>query len=71
VQGVDEQRAGRQDRVQQAGGLDRLVHRGVDAAGEQFDPCVAGQAGGALQVVVGGVEGGLGRADQRDREGGA
>jgi hypothetical protein len=65
---VDQQRARRQDRVQEAGGLDGLVHGGVDAPGEQLDARVAGQPGGALHVVVGGIEGGLRRAHQRDRE---
>ncbi len=65
AEGVHEQRGRRQRRVQQAGRLDRLVHGGVDATREQLDARVAGQPGGALQVVVGRVERGLGRADQR------
>ena len=71
AEGVDQQRGRRQRGVEQARGLDRLVHGGVDAPGEQFDAGVPGQAGRALQVVVRGVEGGLGRAHQRDRQRGA
>jgi hypothetical protein len=63
---VHQQRRRREARVEQAGRLDRLVHRRVDPAGEQFDAGVPGQAGGALEVVVLGVEGRPRRPDQRD-----
>jgi hypothetical protein len=66
AQRVHQQRAGRQAGVQQARGLHRLVHGGVDAAGQQLDARVPGQAGGTLQVVVLGVEGGAGGADEGD-----
>jgi hypothetical protein len=68
AEGVHQQGGRRHRGVEQARRLDRLVHGRVDAPRQQLDAGVPGESRGPLQVVVRGVEGGLGRTDQRDRQ---